>query len=63
MAKESYVRTAMEGIEHASPHPSGHVVTDGKMTNIDVPARTTGSDSIPEVTIDNNVGLPGRSGK
>lgn len=62
MAKETTMRTPMEGMYPTpSPTPSGKVVTDGKMTNVDVPTRTTGPNSIPEVTLDNNAGLPGLS--
>lgn len=42
--------------------PSGNVVTDGKMATVPVPARTTGAGTIPEVTLDQAAGLPGRSG-
>lgn len=45
-----------------SPNPSGKVCTDGKMTTVDVPGRTSGSASIPEVTLDENVSLPKRTG-
>jgi len=45
-----------------SPKPSGNVVTDGKMTTVPVPTRTTGANTIPEVTLDQAGGLPGRSG-
>lgn len=42
--------------------PSGNVVTDGKMTTVDVPERSTSSISIPEVTLDTNASLPKYSG-
>jgi len=45
-----------------SPKPSGKVCTDGKVSTVDLPARTTGSNSIPEVTYDENVSLPSRTG-
>lgn len=45
-----------------SPNPSGKVCTDGKMTTVAVPTRTSGPASIPEVTLDENVGLPARTG-
>lgn len=46
-----------------SPNPSGNVVTDGKMTTVDVPTRTKGGPQIPEVTLDENASLPKKSGK
>jgi len=45
-----------------SPEPSGKVCTDGKMTTVDVPTRTKGGPQIPEVTLDENVSLPKRTG-
>lgn len=45
-----------------SPEPSGNVCTDGKMTTVPVPGRTTGGPQIPEVTLDENVSLPKRTG-
>lgn len=45
-----------------SCEPSGKVITDGKMTTVDVPSRTTGPNSIPEVTTDINASLPTRTG-
>lgn len=45
-----------------SPTPSGKVCTDGKMTTVPVPGRTSGSASIPEVTLDENASLPTRTG-
>jgi len=45
-----------------SCEPSGNVVTDGKMTTVPVPSRTSGANSIPEVTLDQSAGLPSRSG-
>lgn len=45
-----------------SPTPSGKVCTDAKMSTVPVPTRTTGSASIPEVTLDENVSLPKYSG-
>lgn len=45
-----------------SPTPSGKVCTDGKMTTVDVPTRTKGPNSIPEVTLDENASLPKYSG-
>lgn len=45
-----------------SPNPSGKVCTDGKMTTVPVPGRTMGSNSIVEVTLDENASLPKYSG-
>ena len=45
-----------------SPEPSGKVITDGKMTTVDVPGRTKGGPQIAEVTLDQNANLPSRSG-
>lgn len=42
--------------------PSGNVITDGKMTTANVPERTTGPNSVPEVTTDTNASLPGKTG-
>lgn len=45
-----------------SCEPSGKVVTDGKMSTVDVPTRTKGGGQVPEVTLDINMGLPTKSG-
>lgn len=45
-----------------SPEPSGKVCTDGKMSTVDVPGRSTGGPQIKEVTLDENVSLPTRTG-
>lgn len=50
--------------ETPSCYPSGKVVTDGKMSTIPgLPERSMGKDSVPEVTLDENGGLPTRTGK
>jgi hypothetical protein len=54
-----FMKTPVEGDHNMSPKPSGHVETDGKCSTIrDLPTRTMGKDSIPEVTMDCNVDLP-----
>lgn len=45
-----------------SCQPSGKVLTDGKMATVDVPTRTTGAGTVPEVTLDLNASLPSKSG-
>ena len=58
-----YIKTGVNDYgAKPSPKPSGKVCTDGKMTTVSVPTRTSGSASIPEVTTDENASLPVRSG-
>ena len=58
----SYIKTVMtQTKEGESPLPSGNVVTDGDTSTKDLPTRTGGK--IPEVTYDQNAGVPGRLGK
>lgn len=52
MAKHETVHTPATDLGgHANTHPTGRVITDGKSTGI-LPSRTTGPNSIPEVTYD-----------
>lgn len=57
-----YIKTTMTQAPEAtaSTEPSGSVVTDGKTSTQNLPARTGGL--ISEVTYDTNVKLPGRLG-
>jgi hypothetical protein len=58
-----YIKTGVSDYgAKPSPKPSGKVCTDGKASTANLPARTTGSASIPEVTYDENAGLPSRTG-
>lgn len=45
-----------------SPKPSGKVCVNGVDSPSDLPKRTVGSDTIPEVTYDENASLPTKSG-
>ena len=45
-----------------SPKPSGHVCVNGKVSTADLPSRTTGPNSIDEITYDENASLPKYSG-
>lgn len=53
--------TTPTGEKGHKTHPTGHVTTNGKGSTIDLPTRTTGPDSQPEVTYDHNADLPERS--
>lgn len=60
MASET-MKTPMADYGKPTSKPTGHVTTDGKSSTVDLPTRTTGPDSLPEVTYDENGGLPARS--
>lgn len=59
----SIVKTGVSDYGMKPSHePSGKVCTDGKMTTVDVPGRSTGSNTVKEVTLDENASLPSKSG-
>jgi len=52
---KNVIKTPMTDFGSPSCYPSGKATTDGKV-GPDLPARTTGKNSEPEVTYDRNAG-------
>lgn len=62
MAKHETIHTPATDLGgHGNTHPTGHVVTDGKV-GPGLPSRTHSPDAIPETFYDQNAHLPERTG-